>query len=520
MGRRGVHLTREWPDEPQVRAWIRTPHDDLVREVTTDDTASEHPNDEMRFTQAHGPFSRYERTISAHDGKWHERTEYELHIPWFTRLFAPLVRRSLARRSPESRNGQPGWAPPDRLDERQVRVLGLLAAASLLTAFVNTLFTQTVSFAGDDFGVGDWGRGVAGTIVRIGVLIGLPAAFLADRVGRRRVVVVLAWAAPIVVSLGALAPNFPLLVATQALGRPLGLALDLLIAVIAAEEMPRGSRAYAISVLAMANGLGAGVAVVALPLADIGSDGWRGVYVLGLLWLLVARDVTRHLPETKRFEWHRADVEAIPVPPLQKRRLAIQMSVAFFGNMLLSPASFFQNTFLQDERGFSASTVALFTIVTATPAVIGLVVGGRVADRSGRRRLAVVCAPLGALLIALSFWFSGPLMWWGAILGAIVAAAAYPPLAVYRTEMFPTGNRGRAAYLILASALLGGSISLLVTGAIVDGGTAYGPVMLALVGGPVIVALIVAFTYPETARRELEELNPEDHTLPIDRSAQ
>ncbi|NDH46934.1 MAG: MFS transporter [Acidimicrobiia bacterium] len=126
----------------------------------------------------------------------------------------------------------------------------------------------------------------------------------------------------------------------------------------------------------------------------------------------------------------------------------------------------------------------------ATPAVIGLVIGGRVADRSGRRRLAVICAPTGALLIALSFSFSGPLMWWSAIFGAIIAATSYPPLAVYRTELFPTGNRGRASYLILASAL---------------------------VGGPVVVALIVAVTYPETARRELEELNPEDHTLPIER---
>jgi MFS family permease len=241
------------------------------------------------------------------------------------------------------------------------------------------------------------------------------------------------------------------------------------------------------------------------------------VYVLGLVWLLVARDLARHLPETKRFEWHKSDAAATPVPPLQRRRLAVQMAVAFFGNMLLSPASFFQNTFLKDERGFSAGMVSLFTIVTATPAVIGLVIGGRVADRSGRRRLAVICAPTGALLIALSFWFSGPLMWWSAIIGAIIAATSYPPLAVYRTELFPTGNRGRAAYLILASALVGGSVSLLLTGAIVDGGTPYGPVMLALVSGPVVVALIVAFTYPETARRELEELNPEDHTLPVTR---
>ena len=53
-----------------------------------------------------------------------------------------------------------------------------------------------------------------------------------------------------------------------------------------------------------------------------------------------------------------------------------------------------------------------------------------------------------------------------------------------------------------------------------DDGTSYGPVMLALVVGPVIVALIVFFTYPETAHRELEELNPEDHTLPVKRPNQ
>jgi len=515
VGRNGVHLVREWPDEPQVREWLYVPHDDLVDEEADIDTDLGASDSEASFVQRHGPFLDYRRTVTASNGRLSERTDYRLVIPWFHWMFGPLVRRSIVRRSPRSREGQPGWAPPDRLDQRQVRILGLLAAASLLTAFVNTLFTQTVAFAGDDFGVGDWGRGVAGTVVRVGVLFGLPAALLADRIGRRRVVVVLAWAAPTVASLGALAPNFPVLVATQALGRPLGLALDLLIAVIAAEEMPRGSRAYAVSLLAMANGLGAGVAVVALPLADVGQSGWRWVYVLGLVWLLVARDLARHLPETRRFEWHKADTSATPIPRLQRRRLGIQMAVAFFGNMLLSPASFFQNTFLKDERGFSAGMVSLFSIVTATPAVIGLVVGGRVADRAGRRRLAVICAPTGALLIALSFNFSGSLMWWSAIVGAIVAATAYPPLAVYRTELFPTGNRGRAAYLILASALLGGSISLLLTGAIVDGGSAYGPVMLALVGGPVVVALIVAFTYPETARRELEDLNPEDHTLPM-----
>lgn len=516
MGHVAGQLERTWNDDPSVVGWLNAPRADLVSERRTDTV-----DGVAVFVQDDGPFTAYRRSVTMQrdgtDRCWRETIDYRMEIPWFAWMFSWFVRRHFNGRSPGPEPlRQPAWAPPDRLTVRQVHVLGLLAAASLTSAFVNTLFTQTVAFASDDFGIGDWGRGVAGTVVRLGILFGLPAAFLADRIGRRRVVVVLAWAAPIIASLGALAPNFSILVGTQTISRPLGLALDLLIAVIAAEEMPRSSRAYAVSILAMANGLGASVAVIALPLADIGASGWRLVYVLALVWLVVALDLTRRLPETRRFERHRTATYETATSSDRRRgrqRLAIQMAVAFCGNLLLSPASYFQNSFLKEERGFSAGMVSIFTLVTATPAVIGLVAGGRVADRRGRRRMAAGCVPVGAVFIALSFQFQATWMWTAAIAGAIVAAAAYPSLAVYRTELFPTANRGRAAYLILASALIGGSISLLLTGALLDAGWSYGTVMTALVIGPALVSVIVLTTYPETAHRELEELNPEDRPL-------
>ncbi len=454
-------------------------------------------------SRQHGPFRHYARQVDEQAGRLVETTTYELRVPWFQWIFGPLVRHQL-RRLEHRRNG-PWWAPPDRLDERQVLILGLVAAMSMSSAFTNTLFTQTVNFAADDFGVGDFGIGVAGAVVRAGVLFALPAALLADRVGRRSVVTVLAWAAPLITAVGALAPSFPFLVGSQAIGRPLGLALDFLIAVVAAEEMPRNSRAYAVSIMAMASGLGAGVAVAALPLRDLGGSSWRLIYVVSLVWLFVAVDVTRRLPETRRFE-----TPHITAPPLDRRRFTVLAAVALLSNIFYAPASFFQNRYLEDVRGFSATLIAIFTIATATPAGIGLIIGGRLADVRGRRVLLAFTLPVGTALIALSFAASGPPMWMSMLSGGVVASIAYPALAVYRTELFPTGNRGKGAGFLTAMALLGGIGGLLAAGGLLDADWPYGRVMGMLALAQIAVVVIVLTSLPETAHRSLEELNPLD----------
>lgn len=479
------------------------PRDDLVNERVEDHTES--PDGTVRFVQEHGPFADYERTVSVRDGRLHEVTTYRLTIPWFAWLFALPVRWAVARRGTIHRTRPPWWAPPDQIDARQGLVLGLLAAASMSSAFTNTLFTQTAQFAAEDFGVGDTGFGNAMSVVRAGIVIALPLAWLADRIGRQRVMRAVAWAAPTVSALGAFAPSFPVLVATQAVGRPLGLALDFLIAVVVAEEMPRNSRAYAVSVMAMASGFGAGIAVMALPLADLGESSWRLVYLVTLVWLVVALDITRRLPETARFQ--RPHVIA---PPLDRRRFATVATVAVFVNLFVAPASGFQNRYLDEIRGFDASTIALFTLVTATPAGLGLVVGGKLADIRGRRRLIATALPVATLLVLGSFVVDGAPMWLAAFGGGFVGGIAFPALAVYRAELFPTGNRGRAAGLLTAAALLGGIVGLQLVGRLLDRGASYGEVMGLVALGQIVVVLVVIFKFPETAHRSLEELNPED----------
>ncbi|MEY4632826.1 MAG: hypothetical protein RLZ18_198, partial [Actinomycetota bacterium] len=172
----------------------------------------------------------------------------------------------------------------------------------MASAFINTLFTQTVAFAADEFNISTGGQGVGASVVRLGIVLCIPLVAMADKRGRRPIMVATAWAAPLICALGALAPNFSFLVATQSIGRPLGLTLDILIAVVAVEEMPRNSRAYATGVLAVLSGVGAGVAVAALPVADLGVSSWRVIYAISLIWLVVAFALTKWLPESQRFE--------------------------------------------------------------------------------------------------------------------------------------------------------------------------------------------------------------------------
>jgi len=492
-------ITQVWaPGSLQASAADRERHDVLDERLVEDGS----------FVQANGPFSEYRRTVTpADDGRVVEATTFRLSIPWFGWLFGPLMRRAIRNRRAVG-IGSPWWAPPDRLNERQVRTLALLAIASSSAAFANTLFTQTANFATNSFGISNSGQSVGGAIVRVGVVIALPFAVMADRVGRRRTIVLLAWLTPLFCALGALAPSFGLLVASQTIARPLGIGLALLAAVAAAEDMPRNSRAYAVSVLAMSAGLGAGIAVGALKLADVGQEGWRFVYLLSLIWLPIAVSLSRHLTETRRFEM------AHPIAPrMNRRRLALIAGVALSANLFVAPASFFQNRYLDDIRGYSGGGIALFTLATGTPASIGLIVGGQLADSVGRRRLIAVCTPISTVCIVGAFFVGGPAMWALSLAGGFTAAMAYPAFAVYRAELFPTGNRGTANGLVTATALLSGSVGILIVGHLRDRGASFGALMAAMGVGQLVAAYIAVRHYPETAHLELEQLNPGDPRL-------
>jgi predicted MFS family arabinose efflux permease len=250
---------------------------------------------------------------------------------------------------------------------------------------------------------------------------------------------------------------------------------------------------------------------MALPLADWGQRGWRLVYVLPLVSLVLVPGIARRLPESRRFE--------APHAPARFRghrnRLLLLATAGLLTNLFVAPASSFQNRYLREQRGFSARRISLFTLTTSTPGGVGVVVGGRLADVRGRKLVGAVAVAVGAVCTATGFLVGGWPLWLVAASGSIVGAAAIPSLGVYGAEQFPTGLRARAGGVGTAATLTGSANGQVLVGAVVDRTGRFGPVLAALAVGPVLVALLVLGCFPETAQRELEELNPEDAAVGV-----
>ncbi|HSL56721.1 MAG TPA: MFS transporter [Acidimicrobiales bacterium] len=494
-------------DAPGLAA-LRRPADGVIREAPDGDDA---------FVAVDGPVRRYRRTleITPAEGRYavREEIDFSLAIPFWGWLFVPVVRRHLRRREPPEPTAgpepAPWWAPPDRFDARAATVVGLLCTLALVGGYLGTLITQTITFAADQFDADDRAQGSTLAAVRVGVLLALVVVAAADRRGRRLLLVGTAAAAILVAATGAAAPSLAWLGISQTVARGLSTALALLIGIVAAEELPAGSRAYGVSVLALTAALGSGMCVWFLPLADLGPDGWRILYVIPLLALPLVAGVGRRLPESRRF---RANVGHDPTP-LDRGRLRLLAVSGFLGSMFLAPASQFQNEFLRTERGFSATRISVFTLITSTPAGIGVAVGGRLADVRGRRLVGAV-GLIGGTVLTVGFYLSsGSALWVTSTLGSMIAAATVPALGVYGPELFPTSKRGRANGIITVVGVAGSSVGLLLAGALSDGLGSLGAAMLVLAAGPLILAGLVLAFFPETAHRELEELNPGDEPV-------
>jgi MFS family permease len=406
------------------------------------------------------------------------------------------------------------------LTRRQWRVLGLVSAAALFHQYDRALLALALPRIQEGLAIAESEVGYFASIIQFGALPAFVIALAADHAGRRRVLLFTVVACAILTGATALAPDARSFVALQFLARAFTNAEVLLAAVVLSEELDPDVRGWGIGALFAIQACGVGVAALLLPLAGLFDEGWRVLYAVGVVPLLLIARWRRTLPETERFEEHRRRREAAPVvetrlAPLlalmraYPGRLAALAAMEFVFSAGGSAADFFGPKYLQDAHGWAPQWLTLLYLAGGLLAVAGSVRAGRLSDRLGRRP---VCIGLGVtvILLAIAFyqaggWLLAPL--WIALITCVLGHDVL--LVTYGSELFPTSHRSTAAGARLVVSTLGAALGLAAESVLYGILGSHWDAIAVLLLFALIGPLIVAAAFPETAGRGLEEIAPE-----------
>ncbi|MEX2619654.1 MAG: MFS transporter [Egibacteraceae bacterium] len=353
--------------------------------------------------------------------------------------------------------------------------------------------------------------GVGLAIIRLASLAALPLAGLADRAGRRRVILTCCAAGLGFTVVAALSPSFWWFVALFALARPLLSATNALAAVIAAEETRSLDRSKAIAMVTAGYALGAGLtALVRLAIPE--ALGFRGLFAMVLVPMVLVPLIGRGLRESRPFVNLHPTGTVAPrlgaVRPDLRGRLAVLFAVHLGFGFVTGPIN--TNLFWYGENvlGMSAGAMALVFLVAAPAGLVGLLAGRWAADRLGRRVSAGVAMVGTALAGTVTYSGAAGALAVGYI-ASIVAAAAYAPAAgALDAELFPTSQRATAAGWVTAANIIGAVLGLVAFGVLIDAFGAFTPAALTI-AVPVVLTALLYTLVPETRGLELEESAPE-----------
>ncbi len=177
--------------------------------------------------------------------------------------------------------------------------------------------------------------------------------------------------------------------------------------------------------------------------------------------------------------------------------------------MFSGPSSSFTNKYLTDVRGFTNTDIAFFrTVTTGLPGLVGVLIGGRLAELRGRRPVAGIALAIATGTQMIFFLTGGVSLWVMAAVSIFIAGAGGIALGTLDAELFPTEVRSTSNAMLYVMGVLGSATGLLIAGGLSDhlGGIGHS---VALTGiGSFLVALLVIPLLPESAARTLDDVSP------------
>jgi len=407
-------------------------------------------------------------------------------------------------------------AAPQSLTAYQKRLYVLLSVATFFEGYDFMALAQLLPNLRGELGLGREQGGWLVSVINLGTMLAYFLVRLADHWGRKKLlgITIIGYTVSSLVS--GLAPGVVSFALAQLLARMFLIAEWAVAIVYAAEEFPAARRGMVIGVIQASASLGAIVCSAVVPLLLRTTLGWRSVYLLGALPLLLVALLRRNLRETARFAaWSSDTIERQPLvqqsflailrTPYRSRVLLMAviwgLSYCGIGNVIT-----FWKELALSARGLSDSQAGLLISMAAVLGMPLTYFVGKLLDRVGRRRGAALIL-LGATLGVLgsASLAHRALLLASLVLCVITVTGQQVVLNAFTAELFPTELRSSA--FAWSNNLLG-RIGMVVSPALVGIIAERAGYVVALQGiavFPLLTLLLVLIALPETRGKELEE---------------
>jgi MFS family permease len=360
--------------------------------------------------------------------------------------------------------------------------------------------------------------------VRAGAIGALLLALLADRIGRRTLLLGTILGFTACTTLTAFARDPSEFIMLQLTARAFIAAEEVIAIVVVAEELGAHMRGWGLGILAAFGALGHGLASIVFGFVEVLPFGWRALYLVGVVPLLVLAWIRRGIRETRRFEAERAsrgreDLTAffLPVRELLSvypgRLVALSVAIVGFGFVITAALSFASKT-LQEVHGYAPPQVTMLFIGGGLLAIVGYAVAGVLADQLGRRPVIIGGLLLNAIGVAM-FYNSeggGVIPAWIAMMFTFMGCDVL--FGALGSELFPTSYRSTASGARMMALTAGGVLGLWSEGLLFPLAGSHAAAITWMLAGGVLPPLIIYLWIPETAARELEEISPADPSAP------